>query len=63
MSFPSPAAGSRFLPAVTDTVYGAVLDVCILVIVKIIKPDRSIRSCQQMETLPAVTDTVYGSVL
>ena len=53
----------KTLPAVTDTVCSAVIDACILVIVKIIKPDRSIRSCQQMETLPAVTDTVYGSVL
>jgi len=39
MSFPSPAAGSRFLPAVTDTVYRVVSDEAISVIVKFAKPD------------------------
>ncbi len=39
MSFPSPAAGSRFLPDVTDTVYRVVSDEAISVIVKFAKPD------------------------
>ena len=49
MSFPSPAAGSRFLPAVTDTVYRVVSDEAVSVIVKFAKPDLAGRSCLNME--------------
>jgi len=49
MSFQSPAAASRFLPAVTDTVYRLILGECISTIAKFAKHDRSGCCCLHMK--------------